>query len=178
MKQLRSAMCIFLLLSLCCCSSIRSQSADKALKDPFAYCAATGNMDIPSAPYSGPAMPPAVIDGLRSALKTGEVPDSVMAGGSFWRCMEGKVYACFTGANIPCMAKADTSKTPDVAMLNFCTENPESEFIPAVVTGRFTVYQWRCRKGLPEAGKQVLTPDARGFISEYWYEIKPGRNKR
>ncbi len=177
MKQFTSALCVFLLYSLCCCSSLKTLSADKAMSDPFAYCAASGNIDIPSAPYSGPAMPPAVIEGLRTALKAEAVPESVLANGSFWRCMGGKVYACFTGANIPCMAKADTSKTPDVAMLRFCTENPESEIIPASVTGRFTVYEWRCRHGLPEAVRQVATPDANGFISDFWYEIKPVKGK-
>jgi len=175
MKLLTSALCLFLICSLCSCSFLKTSSTDRTMNDPFAYCAATRNIDIPSAPYSGPAMPPAIVEGLRTALKAGAVPEPVLASGSFWRCMEGKVYACFTGANIPCMAKADTSKTPDVAMLRFCTDNPESEIIPASVTGRFTVYQWRCRKGLPEAVKQVLTPDVNSFISEYWYEIKSGR---
>lgn len=173
MKQLISALCLLQALLLCSCSCLKTCPADKAMNDPFAYCAAAGNIDIPSAPYSGPAMPKAVIDGLRTALKAENIPESVLVNGSFWRCMGGRVYACFTGANLPCMAKADTSKTPDVAMLRFCTDNPQAEIIPASVTGRFTVYQWRCRNGLPEAVKQTATPDANGFISEYWYEIKP-----
>ncbi len=127
---------------------------------------------MPSEPYAGPAMPPEILQGLRTALKADTVPKDVLAKGSHWRCMNGKVYACFTGANIPCLAKADITKTPDVAMLNFCTENPAADVIPASVTGRFTVFEWRCRLGLPEAVRQVATPDANGFISEYWHEIK------
>ncbi len=172
MKYLSIAVCLIQAVLLCSCSSLKTCPADKANKDPFAYCAATGNIDIPSAPYAGPAMPKEIIEGLRAALKAENIPEPILAHGSFWRCMGGKVYACYTGANLPCMAKADATRTPDLATLRFCTENPQAEIVPASVTGRFTIYQWRCRNGLPEAVKQALTPDANGFIAEYWHEIK------
>lgn len=171
----RSCFLLAAALFLASCASFpgaERPTAAKTYDDPFAYCAAVGNADLPAQPFSGPLLPSVIIKGLRTAAGAERVPADVLKAGSHWRCMDGKVYACFTGANLPCMAKADTTKTPSVDMLRFCTDNRESETIPAHVTGRFTVYEWRCRNGLPEALRQVAHPDARGFISEYWYELK------
>ena len=75
------------------------------------------------------------------------------------------------GANLPCEAKADTDRTPTQDEIDFCQANPDSDFIPAVVTGRETVYEWRCAAGQPEIVRQVSEPDAQGFLSEIWYQI-------
>jgi hypothetical protein len=40
-----------------------------------------------------------------------------------------------------------------------------------VVTGRATVYTWRCDDGTPTIVDQAFTPDERGFLSEFWYEV-------
>jgi hypothetical protein len=58
-------------------------------------------------------------------------------------------------------------------MLDFCRENPSAEVIPAVATGRETIYTWRCREGDPEIVRTVDQPDARGFPAHIWYEITP-----
>jgi Tol biopolymer transport system component/putative hemolysin len=87
--------------------------------------------------------------------------------------MDGDVYACFVGANLPCDAKANTDQTPTQAEIEFCQQNPDSDYIPAAVTGRETVYEWRCRDGAPEVVQQVFQPDAQGFLSELWYKISP-----
>ncbi len=159
-------------LSACCCGRhCPVKPAGPAYSDPFAYCGAVRNADLPGAPFSGPPLPPAIIQGLRKALNGTSIPDDVLRAGSSWRCMEGKVYACFTGADIPCLAKADATRTPDVAMLKFCTDDPEAGTIPAYVTGRMTVYSWRCSHGLPATVRQVAWPDARGFIADHWHQI-------
>jgi hypothetical protein len=143
--------------------------------DPFAYCEAVGNIDAPDARYTGPAVPEAIIAGLRKeAGIADDAPTDWVVQGTVWRCMDGEVWACFVGANLPCDAKADTSRTPTSAMTDFCRENPDSDFIPADVTGRETVYEWRCTGGVPEVVKQVFTPDAQSFLSDFWYEINPG----
>jgi putative hemolysin/predicted secreted protein len=140
--------------------------------DPFAYCATVGNLDAPDARWTGPKMPDAVLNGLiKSAQLAPDIPRDMLAGASFWRCMNGKVYACTVGANLPCQEKADTNKTPSAAMNDFCKANPTADAIPAAVTGRATVYQWKCAAGKPEIVKQQFTPDARGFLAEFWYEI-------
>jgi putative hemolysin len=148
-------------------------STPAAYTDPFAYCAAVGTIDAPGATYSGSPVPESVAKGLQRALNAPDTPLSVLEGGSSWRCMNGDVYACFIGANLPCDAKANTDRTPTQDEVDFCQANPDSEFIPAVVTGRETVFEWRCRDGAPEIVRQVSQPDAQGFLSEIWYRISP-----
>jgi hypothetical protein len=147
-------------------------SAPVAFTDPFAYCSAVGNVDAPDARFTGAKLPDAVTKGLVAILKMPDtVPLDTVARGTVWRCMAGKVYGCFVGANLPCSEKADLEKTPTTGMKDFCTANPASDFIPAAVTGRATVYEWRCTSGAPAVVKQVSEPDARGFLSKYWYAI-------
>jgi hypothetical protein len=141
--------------------------------DPFAYCTAVGTIDTPGADYTGPKVPESVAKGLQKALNAPDTPLTVLENGSSWRCMDGAVYACFVGANLPCEAKANTDQTPTQEEIGFCQQNANSEFIPAVVTGRETVYEWRCRDGTPEIVKQVFQPDAQGFLSEIWHKISP-----
>lgn len=140
--------------------------------DPFAYCAAVGTIDAPGERYAGPAVPEAIIEGLREKAEIGEdAPDDWVGAGTVWRCMDGDVWACFVGANLPCSEKADTSATPQPEMENFCEANPNADVVPAAVTGRATIYAWRCVDGVPEAGAQIAEPDAQGFLSDFWYEL-------
>jgi hypothetical protein len=139
--------------------------------DPFAYCAAAGTVDAPGADYTGPEVPETIAQGLQQALAVPDTPLEVLQNGSVWRCVDGKVVACFVGANLPCEAKANTDRTPTQEAVDYCQANPDSELIPAVVTGRETVYEWRCRAGTPEIVRQVNEVDAQGFVSGIWYEL-------
>lgn len=140
--------------------------------DPFNYCAAVGTVDAPDERYVGPAAPEAVITGLREKAGIAQdAPADWVAAGTVWRCMEGQVWACFVGANLPCSEKADPSATPQPPLNEFCQANPEAGTIPAAVTGRATIYDWRCLEGRPQVVEQRLTPDAQGFLSEFWYEL-------
>lgn len=140
--------------------------------DPFAYCSAVGTVDEPDARYTGPKTPEVVVNGLRKALETpDDAPMDPFLAGTYWRCMDGKVWACFVGANLPCGSKANTDRTPTSEMEDFCKENPTSDFIPMAVTGHETVYNWSCKDGVPEAGEQFVELDAQGFQSDIWYEV-------
>ncbi len=86
--------------------------------------------------------------------------------------MDKKVYACTVGANLPCQEKADTNQTPGTALNEFCQANPTSDAIPAYVTGRATVYEWKCENGAPVISRQLTEPDGRGFLKMFWYEIR------
>lgn len=142
--------------------------------DPFLYCATIGTIDAPDERYVGPAAPESVTQDLRKHAGIAEdAPSDWVAAGTVWRCMDNKVWACFVGANLPCLEKADTHATPSPQVLEFCKTNPKADPIPATVTGRATIYNWRCVDGTPQALKQhSLTPDAQGFLSNYWYESK------
>ncbi len=172
MKLGKMALSLALLIVVAALASCGGTPAPETYTDPFAYCAAVGTLDAPDAAYSGPKMPEGVLETLRTALNTPDLPIEMLENGSFWRCMDGEVYGCFVGANLPCEAKANTDKAPTQEEIDFCQQNPDSDFIPAVATGRETVYEWRCREGSPEIVQQVLHPDAQGFISEFWYRLE------
>lgn len=140
--------------------------------DPFAYCAGVGTIDAPDERYVGDPVPEAVIEGLRKKAEIGDdAPDEWLTEGTVWRCMDGEVWVCFVGANLPCLEKADTSTTPNPEMEDFCSDNPDAEVIPAAVTGRATVYEWRCVDGAPEVVRQIFEPDAQGFLADFWYGL-------
>lgn len=148
--------------------------AQQTYADPFAYCAAVRTVDAPDARYSGPAIPDAVRQGIGAAVHLApSVPAETVDRGTFWRCMNGDVIACFVGANLPCEEKADTSRAPAPALVAYCQAQPNAD-IPAFVTGRATVYQWQCAGGAPVIVRQVTQPDAAGFIANFWYRIRPG----
>jgi hypothetical protein len=153
----------------------KSGSAEEtSYKDPFAYCAAVGTVDSPDSRYVGPKMPEAIATGLKKAFGAPEsAPPDVFEQGTYWRCMDGKVYACNVGANLPCTEKADTSRVPNQGMKEWCESNQDSDFIPAFASGRATIYEWRCTRNEPTIVKEINKPDAAGYISNIWYEISP-----
>ncbi len=154
-----------LALGLSACGGDRDQAAAVTYSDPFAYCAATGNADTPGAAYIGAKVPDSVAGGLKAAVGAPtDAPLDDFRRGAFWRCMNGKVYACTVGANLPCQSKADVNRAPSLPVRKYCRNNPNAEFIPAYVTGRDTIFEWRCRGGETEIVKQIATPDPRGWF--------------
>ncbi|MFA0790780.1 hypothetical protein ACCI51_09510 [Microbulbifer echini] len=170
-----------LILWLCCAVGLAAAEQEKgrylgSFNDPVRYCRAVVNADNPQEPYIGPAKPQMVLSGIYQAAGiSAAAPRDWVAGGTFWRCMDGAVYACFAGANLPCEEKADTARAPSEAIAAYCKSNPASAAIPAVVTGRATIFAWHCKNAVPEISRQALQVDARGFIADYWYRLdRPG----
>jgi len=148
-------------------------SGQATYSDPFAYCAAVGTIDAPDAQYVGPAMPDAIIQGMiGQGIVTADAPPDFQDN-AVWRCMDGQVWVCHFGANLPCQEKADTSQEPTPAMQEFCQANPGAEIIPAAVTGRATVYEWKCSDGQPQAGRQIFQSDPQGYLADFWVELAP-----
>ncbi len=146
----------------------------QAYTDPFAYCSAVGNIDSPDSRYVGSKVPEVIASGLQKAFESPEgAPLDVFIRGTYWRCMDGKVYACNVGANLPCEEKADSSREPNQGIISYCESNPDSEFIPAYASGRATIYEWRCKGKEPIIVKEINKPDAAGYLSNIWYEITP-----
>lgn len=171
MKKILSITLFFIFtIALSACSQ---QSYD----DPYAYCAAVGQIDAPDAHYTGPKMSDALFkDYLRAAKldENGDYPDTFKQM-TTWRCMEGKVYACNFGANIPCDSKANTDKTPSQAITDYCKENPGAEFIPMAVTGHNVIYNWHCKNDTPEILEAFDTVDAAGYASSFWQALTPAK---
>ncbi len=177
---------IWLLSTLVLCLSAASAACTAApgassttppagFTDPFAYCAAVGTIDSPDARYMGPTVPDEIINGFKKAagLEASSEPSDVFKKTTIWRCMAGKVYACNFGANLPCDSKADTNKVPTQEMMDYCTANPGSDFIPMSVTGHATVYSWRCTQAKAELVQQIATVDAQGYLASIWYLLQP-----
>jgi len=141
--------------------------------DPFAYCAAVGAADVPAAPYDGPAMPEAIVQAMvRQGIIASDAPAAIQQN-AVWRCMNSQVWACHRGANLPCEEKADTSEVASAGMSEFCKANPAASVIPAAVTGRATVYEWKCADGQPRVAKQVFQSDPQGYLADFWQELAP-----
>jgi hypothetical protein len=143
--------------------------------DPAPYCAAVGTIDKPDARYVGEAVPEWIARALMRA--TGAPADSAPAffKHAAWRCDRGRVVACSYGANIPCDAKADTSRAPGPGAKEFCRENPGADVVPAVATGHATVFAWRCTGKRPTIARQVLKVDRRGFPAAFWHIVLPSQ---
>jgi hypothetical protein len=156
-------------------TEVTSEATEVAIAtdDPFAYCAAVGTIDKPDELFTGEELPVVIAEGIRAAHNAEDVPLEVYQRGTVWRCLDGKVWACNVGANLPCEAKADESREPTQAMIDFCKDNAGVDFIPAVVTGRATVYAWRCEDTEPVVVEQYTEVDSQGFLEFVWYELTP-----
>jgi hypothetical protein len=135
-----------------------------------------GTIDAPDARYTGAKVPDAIIEGFKQAagLQASTEPSDIFKQATTWRCMDGKVYACNFGANLPCDSKADTNSVPTQPMAEYCTANPGSDFIPMSVTGHATIYSWRCVQDKPQVNEQIAKVDARGYLAQIWYRLEPG----
>ncbi len=173
MKMKARTLIIFLILLLAGCATGRGPSGG-TYTDPFSYCASVGTVDVPGPPYEGPPVPDNLVKAVRKTFGISPMATEEWVRGKIkWRCMDGRVWVCFGGANIPCMVKADTSQVPSPAMVAFCRVHPQAITIPASVRGRATVYEWRCEDGQPQIVRQIYTPDGRGFISQFWRPLPP-----
>jgi hypothetical protein len=141
------------------------------VSDPFTYCGRVGTDDRLTGAGSASSEASAKIlePYLRAAL---ELPAgaSLPAGSVFWRCMQGKVYVCAVGANLPCGSKADRAKRNPGAE-SYCRENPAATDIPAFATGHETIYSWRCAAGKAVRGAPLAHLDQRGFRSDIWHVV-------
>ncbi|HQJ52061.1 MAG TPA: DUF333 domain-containing protein [Anaerolineae bacterium] len=147
-------------------------AALKKYADPFAYCAAVGTVPAPDARYDGDALPEALVQAMvRGNIVSADAPAEIQKN-AVWRCADGKVKVCHRGANLPCEEMADASGIASSEMEAFCQENKSAEVIPAAVTGRATVFEWKCVDGKATVAKQVLKVDAQGFIGDFWFDLK------
>jgi hypothetical protein len=139
------------------------------IEDPFAYCAGVNTIDTPLGGAS--PTPAALAPFLRKTL--GLSADVALNPREyFWRCMDGAVYVCATGANLRCDTKADRAKRNSGAD-NYCRENPNSAFVPAYATGHNTIYAWRCSAGSAVSGKRAIKLDRRGYRADIWHRVLP-----
>jgi hypothetical protein len=148
-----------------------TNSEQPLYNDPFAYCAAVGTVDAPDERYTGPEMPDSVVEGMiKEGIVSADAPREFQEH-AVWRCMNNSVWVCHFGANLPCLEKADLSQAPTLEMEDFCKTNPVADNIPAAVTGRATIYEWKCNAGKPEVVRQVFQVDPQGYLANFWYQL-------
>jgi hypothetical protein len=94
------------------------------------------------------------------------MPAAQIRRSTYFRCMDGRVFLCNLGANLPC-GKANQSRHLAGAEA-WCAKHPDADFIPMYATGHDTIYNWRCRAGKAATEGPPLEVDSRGFIARYW----------
>jgi hypothetical protein len=93
-----------------------------------------------------------------------------------WRCVEGQVYACTYGANIPCTAKVNFDTEPTDAMNDYCRKQlaaggSRTSFVPVQLTGRNRAYGWQCQDGVAVAIGDPAAADAQGYFKRWWFLV-------
>jgi hypothetical protein len=132
--------------------------------NPVAYCRAVGTIDKPDSRYAGPKLPAWMAKQLNLQPDQGSLME--------WRCAGKAVLACVYGANIPCDSKAKTSEKPTSAVVDYCRQNPNSDFVPMVVTGHDTSISWACHGSTPVVISSGAV-DAEGYSKAYWKTVSP-----
>jgi hypothetical protein len=147
-------------------------SATAAEDDLAAACARAGDDDTLRA-YQ-PSLKAGAVKVFKMMFPGAKEPpdDAMLAAQAKFRCMDGKVYACLVGANLPC-GKLNTSRQNPGAEA-FCRTDPDASFVPLAATGHDSVYSYRCRGAKPEVARTSYDLDQRGFAKSLWLPVPPG----
>jgi hypothetical protein len=111
-------------------------------------------------------IPESLVPAVNSVFGTA-MPVRTAMDATVFRCVDRRVMVCTVGANLPC-GSANASRTPTAAMSQWCRDNREATFIPAVVSRHDTIYAWRCLDGAPQVDREIGQVDPRGFVAGYW----------
>ncbi len=97
-------------------------------------------------------------------------PEVTAAGGNTWRCMDGKVMVCNLGASgAACEATSRFDARRRRAFVQFCMENPDSNYIAEAVS-RGLASTWRCDGTKPV--QMTTTPvDKLGYYKGSWHPL-------
>ncbi len=143
--------------------SLPAAQPSSGFADAGKYCRAVGNVDRPDARYAGPKVPRWMMGALGAGASQAAQVD--------WRCMGGRVFACFDGGASQHCSKADTSRVPTPAMYEECRANPGAPMIPMAVTGSATIYVWACRGRAPIILRQFQRVDVRGYPEGLYADV-------
>ncbi|HEX3983587.1 MAG TPA: hypothetical protein VHX12_07830 [Acidisoma sp.] len=110
-------------------------------------------------------LPPSLVASARTAFGYRDMAAAEVIRMTAFRCAAGRPFMCSWGANLPC-GKANTAKNLP-AVSTWCAANPDSDFVPAYVTGHDSLYQWHCVGGAAVAISPAAL-DAQGYFQSYW----------
>jgi hypothetical protein len=134
--------------------------------DPFEFCQHVGTID--SLFYRHP--------GWQSYVGNPWPFGSPGVGEIAWRCWEGKVLGCYTGATGGACMKINESTQPSPELAAWCRSNPNDSFPPNAATGHNTAYEWECVRGEPRITARLIPTqslDGLGYQIRNWFLIFP-----
>jgi hypothetical protein len=135
-----------------------------AAEGPGASCARLSNDDRVR------PIPQSLAAEAREALGIAAAePDADLVRTTVYRCMDGLVWVCNHGANLPC-AKANVARVSAGAHA-WCKANPGASDVPAYATGHDTIYSWTCA-GTKAVVSRAIPVDKRGFAADQWKPIR------
>ncbi len=157
MKQL---CLIILLLPLC---------ARPSLAGPAEQCRQVRNDDT-IRPYDA-SLRPGLLKAYAQLFPRARMPpeEKQFEASAHIRCMDGRLLACFTGANLPC-SRMD-SKQQNEGASAYCKDNADAPFVPAFATGHDSAYAYRCVGGQALVTGETFKIDPRGFATSLWAPI-------
>lgn len=132
--------------------------------DPVPYCAVNRVADIPGPTYVGQPVP--------AWVSAASAPATPANGGTLaynWRCMNGRVMACVSTAELSGCSKPSQDRTVTPEMLQHCKGKRKGE-IPQSVVGN-SVPIWSCRSGAPEISGYRAGLDPQGFFANQWHDV-------
>jgi len=162
----RDAMKRMLVLCLMLIACNGELTAEEASDNIFKACAQAVNIDTVQ-PYRA-----SLRQGFLKAYKRlypqdATVPDEAMlTDGAYFRCMNGKLLACFAGANLPCSKIVNARINPGATQ--FCRQNRNEAIVPMAATGHDALWNYACRSGHAHITGSNWTLDQRGFAKEIW----------
>lgn len=130
---------------------------------PSAMCTRAGTSD------SLQPIPASLVPAVNAVFGT-SMPTQAAMDTTVFRCADGHVLVCTSGANLPC-GRANIGRTPGPGVVAWCRDHPNAAVIPAVATGHDTIFAWRCQGDTPRIDRQALKVDQRGFVSQYWKRL-------
>lgn len=139
----------------------------QSFTDAGAYCRAVRSIDAPDRRYKGPAAP----RWMKRALGADGQYDEVM-----WRCERGAVLACAGGGTM--CTKRRLGRVPSSLIREYCRANPGARDISPAYIGGYEIYDWACRGTAPYIVRQVVFPDARGFVPDEWRQVSAPAQRR
>jgi len=152
------------LVVIVACVGGAAQCAAAQTERERAHCARVGDDD-----RTRPLRSELVADARRLFEIGPDLSAAFVATSTVTRCMNGKVWLCYVGANLAC-GKADVSYSASAAA--FCRQNPNSASVPMSATGHATVYSWKCIGTKATIDQQFERVDPRGFVAENWKELR------
>ena len=151
------------------CVTAAPLPAIAAQGEPGEQCAQAKNDDT-IRPYDA-YLRPGLLQAYRRLFPNARMPadQAALEAQTHIRCMDGRLLACFTGANLSC-ARLNQSRNNQGADA-YCKANPRAPFVPAYAAGHDAAYSFRCVAGKAEVIGSPIATDQRGYAADQWAPI-------